>query len=156
MAKENKHVYLLLRLKPTANNLFYPIMLTLEERIESTSEEENRKREIRNERRKVDWENECKQIRNRGPMIDRYMRDKVDLEVKNLTYLSLGTEATRIFHQRNPHTVIDRCSTNELVYELGLTFTRPRNLTFDSFQLINVQQNPNGSLETFFSGLREL
>ena len=47
MAKENMHVYLLLRLKPTTNDLFYPIMPTLEERIENTSEEENRKPEIR-------------------------------------------------------------------------------------------------------------
>ena len=157
MAKENMHdVDLLLRIKPTANDLFYPIMPTLEERVENTSEEENRKREIRNERRKVDWENECKQIRSRGPMIDRYTWDEADLKVKSLTYLSLGTEATRIFHQRNPHTIIDRCSTNELVYKLGLTFTRPRNLTFDRFQLITVQQLPNESLETFFSRLREL
>ena len=156
MAKENMHVDLLLRIKPTANDLFYPIMPTLEERVEHTSEEENRKREIRNERRKVDWENECKQIRSRGPMIDRYTWDEADLKVKSLTYLSLGTEATRTFHQRNPHTIIDRCSTNELVYELGLTFTRPRNLTFDRFQLITVQQLPNESLETFFSRLREL
>ncbi|XP_075264825.1 uncharacterized protein LOC142356977 [Convolutriloba macropyga] len=52
--------------------------------------------------------------------------------------------------------MIDHCSTNELVYKLGLTFTRPRNLTFDRFQLITVQQNPNENLETFFIRLREL
>ena len=52
--------------------------------------------------------------------------------------------------------MIDLCSTNELVYELGLTFTRPRNLTFDRFQLITVQKNANENLETFFSRLREL
>ena len=156
MAKENMHVDQLLRLKPTANDLFYPIMPTFEERVENASEDEERKRKIRNEQRKVDWENECKQIRNREQMIDKYTWDEADLKVKSLTYLSLGTEATRIFHQRNPHTVIGHCSTNELVYELGLTFTRPRNLTFDRFQLITVQQNPNEILETFFSRLREL
>ena len=53
-------------------------------------------------------------------MIDRFTWDEADLKVKSLTYFSLGTEATRIFHQRNPHTMIDQCSTNELVYELGL------------------------------------
>ena len=127
------HVDLLLRLKPTVNDLFYLIMPTFEERVEKASEEEERKREIRNERRKVDWENECKQIRNRGPIIDRYTWDEADFKVKNLTHLSLGTEATRIFHQRNPHTMIDQCSTNKLVYELGLTFTRPCNLTIDRF-----------------------
>ena len=35
MAKENMHVDLLLRIKPTANDLFYPIMPTLEERVEN-------------------------------------------------------------------------------------------------------------------------
>ena len=156
MARENMHVDLLLRLKPTTNDVFYPIMPTLEERIANTSEEENRKREIRNERRKVDWENECKQIRSRVSMTDRYTLDEADLKVKSLIYLTLGTEATTIFHQRKPHTVINRCSTKELVNELGLTFTRPRNLTVDRFQLITVQQNPNESLVTFFSRLREV
>ena len=156
MAKENMHVDQLLRLKPTANDLFYPIMPTFEERIENASEEENGKREIRNERRKVDWENECKQIRSRGPMMDRYTWNEADLKFKSLTYWSLGTEAIRIFHQRNPHTMIGYCSKNELEYELGLTITRPRNLTFDRFQLITVQQNPIENLETLFSRLREL
>ena len=89
-------------------------------------------------------------------MIDRYTWDEADLKIKSVIYLSLGTEATRLFHHRNPHTIVDRCSTNEIVYELGLTFTRPRNLTFDRFQLITVRQNANENLEKFFSRLREL
>ena len=89
-------------------------------------------------------------------MIDKYTWDEADFKIKNVIYLSLGSETTRIFHQRNPHTMIDLCSTKELVYELELTFTRPRNLTFDRFQLITVQQNANENLETFFSCLREL
>ena len=82
--------------------------------------------------------------------------DDADIKVKSLVYLSLGTEASRIYHQRNLHTRIDRYSTNELIYELGVTFTRPRNITFDRFQLITVQQNSNKNLKTFFSRLREL
>ena len=89
-------------------------------------------------------------------MIDKYTWHEADLKIKSVIYLSLGKEATRIFNQRNPHTMIDLCSTNELVYELGKTFTRPCTLTFDRFQLITVQQNTNESLETFFSRLREL
>ena len=79
-------------------------------------------------------------------MIDRYSWDEADIKVKNLVYLSLGSEASRIYRQRNPHTLIERCTTDELMYELGLTFTRPRNKTFDGFQLITVQQKSN---ETF-------
>ena len=104
----------------------------------------------------MDWENECRAIRNRGPMIDRYTWDEADIKVKSLVYLSVGTEASRIYQQRNPHTLIDRCSTNELIYNLGKTFTRARNITFDRFQLITVQKNSNENLESFFSTLREL
>ena len=149
MAKENLHVDQLLRLKPTAADLFYPTVPSYEDVIEGTHEEETRKRQIRNERRRVDWENECRAIRNRGPMLDRYTWDDADIKVKSLVYLSLGTEASRIYHQRNPHTLIDRCSTNELIYELGITFTRPRNITFDRFQLITVQQNSYENLGNF-------
>ena len=156
MAKENMQVEQLLRNKPTLNDLFYPTIPSYEERKENSNEEEDRKREIRNERRNVDWENECTHIQNRGPMIDKFTWDEADLKIKSVIYLSLGTEATRIFHQRNPHTMIDRCTKNEIVYELGLTFTRPQNLTFDRFQLITVQQNANENLETFFRRLREL
>ena len=66
MAKENMHVDQLLHLKPNVKDLFYPTIPTYEERKENSYEEEDRKKEIRNERRKVDWENECKHIRNRG------------------------------------------------------------------------------------------
>ena len=114
MAKENMHADQLLRLKPTSADLFYPTIPTYGERIENSNEEEDRKREIRNEQRKVDWENECKHIQKRGPMIHRYTCNETDIKVKRLIYLSLGTEATRIFHHRNPYTIIDHCATNEL------------------------------------------
>ena len=89
-------------------------------------------------------------------MIDRYSWDEADIKVKSLVHLSLGSEASRHYHQRNPHTLIDRRFTNELIYELGIMITRPRNITFDCFQLNTVQQNSDENLETFFSRLREL
>ena len=89
-------------------------------------------------------------------MIDRCTWDEEDIKIKSVVFLSLGTEASRIYHQRNPHILIDRCSTNELIYELGIKFTKPRNTIFDRFQLITVQQNSNENLETFFGRQREL
>ena len=55
MAKENLHVEQLLRLKPTNADLFYPTVPSYEEVIEGANDEETRKRQIRNERRSVDW-----------------------------------------------------------------------------------------------------
>ena len=68
-------------------------------------------------KKKLNWENERLAIQIKGPMIERLTRDETDIEVKSLIYLSPGAEATRKFHQRNPHTRIDRCATNELIHK---------------------------------------
>ena len=156
MARDNLQVDKLLRLKPTRTELHYPPLPTYEEPFEGEKIDEERQRDQRNEKRKVDWENDCKQIEQKGPMIDRIPWDEADLKVKSLIYLSLGAEGTRTYHQRNPHTKIERCTTHELVQELTLTFTRPRNTTFDRFQCFKAMQQPNESFETFYSRLREL
>ena len=156
MVRDNLVVDKLLRLKPARSELFYPTLPTYEDPFEGETEDEELQREQRNEKRKVDWENECKQIEYKGPMIDRTPWDEADLKVKSLIYLSFDTEGCRTYHQRNPHTRIERCTTNELVHELSLTFTRPRNLTFDRFQFFRALQQSNESLETFYSRLREL
>ena len=103
------------------------------ENFDGETEDKERQREQRNERRKVDWENECKQVEQREPMIDRIPWNESDLKVKSLIYLSLGSKDSRIYHQRNPHKGIKRCTTNQLVHELALTITRSRNTTFDRF-----------------------
>ena len=131
-------------------------MPSLEEARQNESEEETRKRDIRNQRRKIDWENECKAIVYRGPYVDRYPWEEADTKIKSLLYLSIGKEGTRMYHQKNPHTKIDTCMTYEFAHELSLTFTKPRNTTYDIFQTINARQEPRESLETFYSRLREL
>ena len=155
MARDNLQVDKLLKLKPARTELPYPTIPTYEEPFDGETVDEERQRDQRNERRKVDWENECKKLEQNGPMIDKLPWDEADLKVKSLIYLSLGVEGTRTFHQRNPHSKIERCSTNELVHELTLTFTRPRNRTFDRFQCFKTMQQPNESFETFYSRLRE-
>ena len=87
-------------------------------------------------------------------MIDRIPWDEADLNVKNLIYLSLGSEGNRTYHQRNPHTRIERCTTNELVHELTLTFTRPRN-RIDRVQCVKTMPQPNESFKIFYGRLRE-
>ena len=156
MAKENLKVDKLLRTKPTQADLFYPAMPSLEGPRPNESKEEARKRDIRNQRRKIDWENEYKTIEFRGTYVGRYPWDEADTKIKSLLYLSIGLEGTRIYHQNNPHTKIDTCSTYEFAHELTITFTKPRNTTYDRFQIINARQEPHESLETFCSRLREL
>ena len=131
-------------------------MPSLEEPRPNESDKEARKRDIRNQRRKIDWENECKTIEFRGPYVDSYPWDEADTKIKSLLYLSIGQKGTRQYHQNNPHTKIDTCSTYEFAHELAIKSTKPRNTTYERFQIINARQEPRESLETFYSRLREL
>ena len=98
---------------------------------------------------RVDFENECKVIERKGALVDRAPWDEADTKVKNLNYLSLGAEARRTYHQKNPHTQKEKCTTHELVYELNITFTIPRNTTFDRFKFSKSVQQSHESRETF-------
>ena len=62
MARDSIEVDKLLKLKPQPTDLFYPTLPTYEEEFEGETEDEARNREQRNERRRVDFENECKII----------------------------------------------------------------------------------------------
>ena len=56
---------------------------------------------------------------------------------------------------RKIHTLIEKCTTHELVHELNITFIFPRNTTFDRFKFFQSMQQPHESLETFYSRIRE-
>ena len=80
---------------------------------------------------------------------------KVENKVKILIYLSLGKEGTNIFHQRNPHTELSKCTTEALVIQLQDTFKKIRNETFNRFQFFRCTQNPGESLEQFHSRINQ-
>ena len=76
-------------------------------------------------------------------------------KVKRLIYLSLGIEGINMFHQRNPHTDLAKCSRDALVIQLQDTFKEIRNETFNRFQFFRCTQNPGESLEQFHSRIRQ-
>ena len=74
---------------------------------------------------------------------------------KNHIYLSLGSQATNIFHQRFPHTDIQKCTTDALVEQLREAFIQTRNETFDRFQFFRCREKENESLEVFHSRIKK-
>ena len=155
MARDRIKVDKLLKLKSQPTDLFYPTLPTYKEEFEGETEDEERNREQRNERRRVDFENECKVIERKGALVDRISWDEAETKVKSLIYLSRGAEARKNYHQKNPHTQIEKCTTHELVHELNITFTIPRNTTFDRFKFFKSMKQSHESIETFYSRIRE-
>ena len=84
IARDNLVVDKLLKIKLPRAELFYPTLPTYEDPFEGEIVVEERQREQPNEKRKVDWERECKQIELKGPMVDRTPWDEADLKVKSL------------------------------------------------------------------------
>ena len=155
-AKENMQVEKLLRPKPTiVEELDYPREPIYEPALPDETTAEKRQREQRNIKRKVDWKNQCQAVEDQGPMIDNAKWDAVDNKVKSLIYLSLGTEGINIFHQRNPHTELSKCTADALVKQLKETFKEITNETFDRFQFFRCTQNPGESLEQFHSRINQ-
>ena len=103
MARDSIEVHKLLELKPQPTDLFYPKLPTYEEEFEGETDDDARNREQRNQRRRVDFENECKVIERKGALVDRIPWDEADTKVKSLIYLSLGAEVRRNYYQKNPH-----------------------------------------------------
>ena len=124
--------------------------------LTTETQAQHRERDLRNNKRKVDWDNDCKQIAFRGPTVDGIPWDEADLKVRSLIYLSLGTEAQRIYQQRFPHSNIERITVFELAHELSLSFTQARNITYDRFLLFTCKQKPNEKLESFHCRLKAL
>ena len=88
-------------------------------------------------------------------MVDNTPWDEADNKAKSFIYLSLGAQAINIFHQRFPHTDLQKCTTEALVKQLKEAFTQTRNETFDRFQFFRCQQKEGESLEVFHSRIKK-
>ena len=134
MLKENIQVDKLLQPRPENEDLDYPTEPHYEPALPNETTAKRRQREQRNVKRRTDWQNSCKDIEDKGPQVDNIPWEEADNKTKSHIYLSLGTRATNIFHQRFPHTDIQKCTTDALVEQLRESFIQTRNETFDRYQ----------------------
>ena len=96
-----------------------------------------------------------KEIEDKGPQVDNTPWDEADNKTKSHVNLSLGAQATNIFHQRFPPTDIQKCTKDALVEQLRESFIQTTNETFDRFQFFRCQQKEGESLEVFHSRIRK-
>ena len=112
---------------------------------ENETQAQHCSRDLMNNKRKVNWENECKAIKFKGPTVEEIPWDKADTKVKNLIYLNLGREGQRIIHQRFSQSVIDPISAFELAHDFALSFTRPIITTYYRFLLFTCNRKTRNS-----------
>ena len=94
-------------------------------------------------------------MEDKGPQVENIPWVDADNKTKSRICLSLGAQATNIFHQRFPHTDIQKCTTDGLVEQLREAFIQTRNETFDRFQFFRRRQKEGKSLEVFHSRIKK-
>ena len=77
-AKENTQVEKLLRPRPQNAELDYPYKPLYETPTSDETTAEKRQREQRNIKRKVDWQNQCLAVEDKGTYIDNTPWDEAD------------------------------------------------------------------------------
>ena len=156
MVKENIQVDKLLQPRPENEDLDYPTEQHYEPALPDETTAKRRQREQQNVKKKrTDWKNTCKKIEDKGPQVDNIPCDEADNKTKSHILLSKGAQATNTFHQRFPHTDIQKCTTDALLEQLREVFMQTRNETFDQFQFFRCRQKEVESLEVFHSRIKK-
>ena len=145
----------LLQPKPEKEELDYPTEPHYEPILPDETTAERRQREQRNVKTRTDWKNTCKETEDKGPRVDNIPWDEADNKTKSHIYLSFGAQAKNMFHQRFPHTDIQKCTTDPLVEQLRDAFIQTRNETFDRFHFFRCRQKEGESLEVLYSRIKK-
>ena len=108
MVKDNIQVDKLLQPIPESEDLDYPTEPHYDPALSDETTAEKRQRQQRNVKRRADWQNSFKDNADKGHQVDNIPWEEADNKAKSLKYLSLGSQAAKIFHQRFLHTNIQK------------------------------------------------
>ena len=84
MVKDNIQVEKLLQPEPASEDLDYPAQPHYEPPQSDETTAEKKQREQPNQKRRTDWQKECKEREEKGPMIDNTPWDEADNNAKSL------------------------------------------------------------------------
>ena len=154
VAKTNIELDELLREKPTT--VIYPPEPVEEQPVNNPTQTMERERLMRYSQAVAKWKNECNLIDRIGVLCGDKPWDIADKKAKSMVYLTIGIEGRRMHTRKYPHTNFENITTQQLWEKLGLTFIRPRNVTFDRYLLLTRRQQKGETLEQFHSALRSL
>ena len=87
-------------------------------------------REVRNQEKRVGWENHVIKAREKGVFCNSYRWDEADERVRNYFFLCLGAEDQRQIQQKRPNLVLHNVTTQEFMTTLEDIFVTNRIVAF--------------------------
>ena len=127
-AKDGIEIRNLLRARPT---LVEPAEPVYELEITGETEAQRINREVRNQEKRVGWENHVIKAREKGVLCNSYRWDEADARVRSYVFLCLGAEGQRQVQQKRPSLVLNNVTTQELMTTLEDIFVTNRIVAFE-------------------------
>ena len=140
-ARDRIEVQYLLRAWPPLVEPVYEVEITGE------TEGQKKNREVRNQEKRVGWENHVTKAREKGVLCNSYRWDEAD--AKACSYLFLC-------QQKRPSLELHNVTRQELVKTLEEIFVTNRIVAFQKYKFICRKQKKSESLEQFHADLVEL
>ena len=125
--------------------------------ITGETEEQRKNREVRNQEKRVGWENHhVIKARGKGVLCNSFRWDEADAKVRSYKFLCLGAEGQRQIQQKRPNLELHYVSIQELMTTLEDVFVTTRIIAIERYNFICRKQKKTESLEQFHSDLEEL
>ena len=150
-AKDGIEVRNLLTARPT---LVEPSEPVYEVEITGETEEQKKNREVRNQKKRVGWENHVIKAREKGVLCNSFRWDEADAKVRSYLFLCLGAKEQRQIQQKRPNLELHNVSTQELMTILEDIFATTRIIAFERYNFICRKQKKNGEFKTISFGPR--
>ena len=152
-AKDGIEIRNLLRARPLLVEPAEPVY-----ELERTGEIEaqRKNREVRNQEKRVGWENHVIRAQEKGVLSNSYRWDEADARVRSYLFLCLGAEGQRKIQQKRVNLVLHNVITQEFMTTLEDIFVTNRILAFERYNFICRKQKKTEKLEQFHADLVEL
>ena len=152
-AKDGIEIRNFLRARPT---LVEPAEPVYELEIQGETEAQSKNREVRNQEKRVGWENYVIKAREKGVLYNSYRWDEADARVRSYLFLCLGAKGQRQVQQKRPNLVLHNVTTQEIMTTLETIFVTNIIVAFERYNFICRKQKKSESLEQFHADLVEL
>ena len=139
-AKDAIEIRNLSRARPT---FVEPVESVYEFEITGETEAQRKNREVRNQEKRVGWENHVIKAREKGVLCNSCRWDEADARVRSYLFLCLGAEGQRQVQQKRPSLVLHNVTTQEFMTTLEDIFVTNRFVAFERYNLSAVNKRKN-------------
>ena len=112
--------------------------------------------EVRNQEKRVGWENHVIKAREKGVLCNSFRWDEADAKIRSYLFLCLGAEGQRQIQQKRPSLQLHTVTTQEFKTVLEDIFVTTHIIAFERYNFICRKQRKAERLEQFHADLVEI